>query len=150
MICDKISMLRSYASYNPLFNIVSDFLDNNDLSALPVGKIELEGGIFLNIGDYYEPYAAGDKWEAHRRYADLQIVVDGNECMDSAALSDCIGEGEYFEEDDYLFYDKCNGSITTTKAFPGTFAYFAPTDPHRPGIKLEADKVKKAVFKIPV
>lgn len=150
MICDKISMLRSYAAYNEKFAIVADYLENNDLAALPEGRIDLEGGVFLNVGGYYEPYAAGDKWEAHRRYADLQIVVDGDECMDCAALCDCTGEGEYHEEDDYLFYDMCEGSITTIKAYPGTFAYFAPTDPHRPGIRYKADKVKKAVFKIPV
>ena len=150
MICDKLTMLRSYASYNEKFNIVADFLETHDLSTLAPGRIDLEGGVFLNVCEPYRPYAAGDKWEAHKRYADLQIVVSGDECMDCCALCDCIGAGEYFEEDDYMFYDKCEGSITTVKAFPQTFAYFAPTDPHRPGIKYLSDKVCKAVFKIPV
>ena len=150
MICDKISMLRSYASYNEKLNIVADFLDKNDLCDLPSGRIELDGGVFLNMGEPYAPFAAGDKWEAHKRYADLQIVVEGDERMDAAALCDCTGAGEYHEQDDYMFYDKCDGSITTVCAYPGTFAYFAPSDPHRPGIKWHADTVKKAVFKIPV
>ena len=139
MITDKITNLRSYASYNEKFNIVADFLEKNTLA----------DGIFLNISEY-TPYAAGDKWEAHKRYADLQIVVAGDECMDGAALCDCTGAGQYFEEDDYMFYDKCEGSIATVKAVAGTFAYFAPTDPHRPGIKYTSETVKKAVFKIPV
>lgn len=123
MICDKISMLRTYAAYNEKFNIVADFLEKNDLLDLPCERIDLEGGVFLNVGEAYEPYAAGDKWEAHKRYADLQIVIEGNECMDCCALCDCTGPGQYFEEDDYMFYDKCEGSVTTVKAFPGTFAY---------------------------
>ncbi len=149
MITDKITMLRSYASYNEKFNIVADFLEKNPLDSLPMGRTDLEGGIFVNVSEY-EPYAAGDKWEAHKRYADLQIVVAGDECMDGAALADCIGAGEYFEEDDYMFYDKCEGSFATVKAVAGTFAYFAPTDPHRPGIRYTSPTVKKAVFKIPV
>ncbi len=149
MITDKITNLGSYASYNEKFNTVVDFLEKNDLADLPCGRIDLEDGIFLNISEY-TPYAAGDKWEAHKRYADLQVVVAGDECMDGAALADCIGAGEYHEEDDYMFYDKCVGSIATVKAVAGTFAYFAPTDPHRPGIKYTSDTVKKAVFKIPV
>ena len=149
MISDKITMLRSYVSFNEKFAIVADFLEKNDLEKLPEGRIDLEGGVFLNISEY-EPYAMGDKWEAHKRYADLQIVVLGDECMDGAALCDCVGAGGYFEEDDYMFYDKCEGSITTVKAKAGTFAYFAPTDPHRPGIRCTSPRVKKAVFKIPV
>lgn len=149
MITDKLTMLRSYASYNEKFNTVCDFLEKNSLDSLPMGRTDLEDGIYVNISEY-EPYAAGDKWEAHKKYTDLQIVVSGNECMDGAALCDCIGAGEYFEEDDYMFYDKCEGSYATVKAEAGTFAYFAPTDPHRPGIRYTADKVKKAVFKIPV
>jgi len=149
MITDKLSLLRSYASYNEKFNVVCDFLEKNDLESLPMGRTDLEDGIFVNVSEY-EPYAAGDKWEAHKRYADLQVVVSGDECMDGAALCACIGAGEYHEEDDYMFYDKCIGSIATVKAVAGTFAYFAPTDPHRPGIRYTSDKVKKAVFKIPV
>ncbi|MBQ8915148.1 MAG: YhcH/YjgK/YiaL family protein [Clostridia bacterium] len=150
MICDKLEMLKSYAQYNEKFSIVADFIENHDIASLAPGRYDLEGGVFLNVGEAYEPYAAGDKWEAHKRYADLQIVLEGDECMDSAALSDCTGAGEYFEEDDYMFYDKCEGSITKTYAYPGTFAYFAPTDPHRPGIRWQAAKVRKAVFKIPI
>lgn len=149
MITDKLTQLRSYSSYNESFNIVADFLEKNPIDTLPEGRTDLEGGIFCNVSSY-EPYAAGDKWEAHKRYADLQIVCEGDECMDSAALCDCIGPGEYFEDDDYMFYDKCTGSIATVFCAAGTFAYFAPTDPHRPGIRWNAQKVKKAVFKIPV
>ena len=150
MIIDKISMLGSYASYNEKFLVVADFLEKNKLSDLPEGRIDLDGGVFLNVGEAYEPYAAGDKWEAHKRYADLQIVIEGDECMDCAALADCTGASQYFEEDDYMFYDKCEGGIVKIYAYPDTFAYFAPSDPHRPGIKWQADKVRKAVFKIPV
>lgn len=149
MITDKIDLLRSYSAYNESFNVVADFLDKNPLDTLPMGRTDLEGGIFVNVSEY-KPYAAGDKWEAHKKYADLQVVVCGDECMDGAALCDCVGAGEYFEDDDYMFYDKCTGSYATVKALAGTFAYFAPTDPHRPGIRYQSDKVKKAVFKIPV
>jgi len=149
MIVDKIEHLHLYEAVVPEFKQIAEFLANNDVASFEEGSYQVCPGVKINISEY-EPYAAGDKWEAHKRYADLQIVVAGDECMDGAALCDCAGPGEYFEEDDYMFYDKCEGSIATVKATAGTFAYFAPTDPHRPGIRYQADKVKKAVFKIPV
>ncbi|MBE6714395.1 MAG: DUF386 domain-containing protein [Ruminococcaceae bacterium] len=149
MIIDKLSNLRSYASFNEKFNIICEFLEKNDLNSLCEGRIDLSDGVFLNISSY-EPYSAGDKWETHKKYADLQIVVEGDECMDASSITDVEGPNGYNEDDDYEFYDICKGSVTTVRALPGTFAYFAPCDPHRPGIKFNSEKVKKAVFKIPV
>ena len=101
-----------------------------------------------NVSEY-EPYAAGDKWEVHKKYADLHIVAAGGEKIDCACTLDGEGLGYYSEEDDFMFIDTCGDGITTTNLKPGTFVYCAPHDGHRPGLKWNTDKVKKAVFKIP-
>ena len=148
MIIDKIEHLRLYTSVVPEFEAIAEYLENNDLTAFDEGSYEICPGVKVNISEY-EPYAEGDKWEVHHKYADLQIVLCGDEKMDCASTLDGIGIGEYSEEDDFLFIDKCEGSITSIYAKPGTFAYFAPHDGHRPGLKWNTDKVKKAVVKIP-
>ena len=77
MFCDKLSNLKSYSGVCPAIKTVCDFIEKNDLSALPAGRIELSDGAFVNISEY-EPYPSPDKWEAHRRYADLQVVISGD------------------------------------------------------------------------
>ena len=149
MICDKIENLRLYVSYCNHFNTIADFLEKNDLKTLRNGEYDIGSGISLNISEY-EPYAAGDKWEAHEKYADLQIVVDGNEKMDAATISNAEGIGAYNDEHDFKFCDTCGDSFASVYAENDVFAYFEPRDAHRPGLRYRADKVKKAVFKIPV
>lgn len=149
MICDKIENLKSYIPINAHFKTVCDFIESHDLAELPEGRIDLDGGVFVNISEY-EPYPAPDKWEAHRRYADLQIVIKGDERMDGAASEMASGSAGYHEDDDYEIFDCCKGYYATVWATEGTFAYFAPCDAHRPGLHYKSDSVKKAVFKIPV
>ena len=148
MIVDKLVNLNLYTSVVPEFEAVAEFLKNNDLAAMEEGSYDVCPGVKCNVSEY-EPYAAGDKWEVHRKYADLQIVVSGDEKMDCASTLDGVGVGPYSDEDDFLFIDSCGEGMTSIYALPGTFAYFAPHDAHRPGLRWKAEKVKKAVFKIP-
>lgn len=149
MFADKVENLSKYVPMVPALKIVCDFLEKTDLNELPIGETKLSDGIFVNISEY-EPYPEGDKWETHEKYADLQIVVEGNERMDWASRLDCKeGEG-YNDEYDFEFYKYCDASYASVFGLPGVFAWFDPMDAHRPGLKYKADKVKKAVFKIPV
>ncbi|MBQ7836936.1 MAG: YhcH/YjgK/YiaL family protein [Clostridia bacterium] len=147
MIVDKLCNLELYSSVVPEFTAVADFLRNNDIASFEEGSYEIVPGVKLNISEY-EPYAIGDKWEVHRRYADLQMVLCGDEKMDCKSTLECVG-GEYNEEDDYMFMDSDSEDITNIYMTPGHFAYFAPHDAHRPGLKWTGAKVKKAVVKIP-
>ena len=50
MIIDKIENLKMYESVNPLFAKVVEFLAQNDLNKLEVGKHEIVGkDLFVNI-----------------------------------------------------------------------------------------------------
>ena len=147
MIVDKIEHLKLYSAVIPEFDVIAEYLANNDVASFEEGSYEICPGVKINVSEY-EPYAAGDKWEVHRKYADLQIVLCGDEKMDCKSTLECEG-GEYNEEDDFMFMDSVTDSITSIYALPGSFAYFAPHDAHRPGLKYKADKVKKAVVKIP-
>ena len=50
MIIDTIDQLAYYASVNPLFADVVEYLKNNDLNALEEGKYEIKGAdLFVNI-----------------------------------------------------------------------------------------------------
>ena len=50
MIIDKLEKLEKYATINPLFPKVVEFLKANDLSKMEDGKYEIEGkDLFVNI-----------------------------------------------------------------------------------------------------
>ena len=52
MIIDTIANLRHYASLNPLFNAVADFLDSHDLAAMTPGIHHIQGDeLYVNVQD---------------------------------------------------------------------------------------------------
>lgn len=149
MIYDKIKNLKKYESYLHAAGKIADYLKETDLTKLECGTYELFDGITLNISEY-EPFANPDKWEAHRKYIDLQIVVCGNERMDSAPIDNAEGGEGFHDDDDYELYASCGDTFASIYGDTETFAVFEPADAHRPGIFYKAKNVKKAVFKIPV
>lgn len=149
MIYDKISNLDFYTSFDKRFALISEFLKNNDAGELENGRHELSEGIFANVSEY-EPYKEEISWEAHRKYADLQYLVEGDEIIEWAPIDELVGAGEYFEEHDFQGTSQCGVTKLSLTVNEGSFAYFAPCDLHRPGLFRNAEKVKKIVFKIPV
>lgn len=149
MFCDKIENLRRYAAICPKLNVVADFIEKTDLKELPLGTTHLPEGVFVNMEEY-ETYPAPDKWEAHRVYADLHVLVIGDERMDGAPISNAEGGSGYNGEHDFEIFDTCKGPYATAYGTPDVFVWFGPEDAHRPGLRWNTVKVKKAIFKIPV
>ena len=149
MIYDKIGNLDFYLAFDKRFAIVKDFIEKTDIAALPEGSYEIGEGIRANV-EVYEPSPENNCWEVHKKYADLQFLFSGDEIMEWAPLEEVIEPSEYNEEYDYFGSTKTGLTKLTLTVNEGSFAYFAPCDMHRPGIKRNADKVKKVIFKIPV
>ena len=116
MIVDKLCNLELYSSVVPEFTAVADFLRNNDIASFEEGSYEIVPGVKLNISEY-EPYAIGDKWEVHRRYADLQMVLCGDEKMDCKSTLECVG-GEYNGYYKYLYDSRTFCIFRTSRCSP--------------------------------
>lgn len=149
MIYDKISNLEYYKSFNEAFTAIAAFLKNNDAAKLENRTYDLEDGIFANVSEY-EPSKEDYCWEGHRKYADLQYIVSGNELIKWAPSDEMENPFEYSEKDDFTGCNSLKCREVCLAADAGYFAYFAPCDLHKPGLFLESGKVKKIVFKIPV
>lgn len=147
MIADKITNLADYFSFSPAFKVVDEFLSKNNAAELKVGKYELKDGIYVNVSEYTPEN--NDIFEAHRKYADLQYIVSGEELIGWACI-DVLAESDgYDAENDCELFHCLEGQSSTLDCDEGMFAYFAPNDAHRPGIGVGLP-VKKLVFKIPV
>lgn len=149
MICDRIENLSRYEGICPAFGEIAAFLAENDAAALLPGSYEISDSVFVNV----EEYTPGDNtlFEAHRVYTDLQYLVSGDEEIDFIHMDDGVAEREYNPEIDAGFYRAADdATIGRLYMNSGSFAVFEPQDPHRPGVKNRAEKVKKLIFKIKV
>lgn len=142
MIYDTIENLSKY----PGFELIIRFLDENDVAAVPAKSYDLGSGISANISDYAP--GKGGLPEAHRDYADLQLVVRGNELIEVFPLATAVGGKGY--KPDIEFYEGSSVTPCTLVLNENCFAYLAPQDVHRPCIRHTAAAVRKIVFKIPI
>ena len=145
MVIDTIENLEKYASLNPLFNDVIDFIKANDLNALEAGNHFIKGAdLFVNIQCAKGKTKEEALLETHRKMIDIQIPLSTSETFGYTPLGD-LPEAEYNEEKDITKYQGAANTYVTCK--PGEFAIFFPQDGHAPCISDEAE-IKKAIFKI--
>ncbi|MEW6702028.1 MAG: YhcH/YjgK/YiaL family protein, partial [Bacteroidota bacterium] len=86
------------------------------------------------------------KWEAHKKYIDIQYIVEGKEKIGFTESAKVIMLEEYNEEKDCTVY-KGDGNFLI--ADEENFAIFYPTDIHMTRIAINIPKqVKKVVVKI--
>ena len=91
---------------------------------------------------------AKTQWESHRKYIDMQCVVQGAEKFGFAPIAKATVVKPYDETRDVVNYE-VKGKFYETK--PGTIYIFFPQDVHRPNIKADGvDKDKKLVVKVRV
>ena len=150
MIIDKINNLDRY-SYVPGVKKAVDFIKNNDLLALAVGKYDLGDDCVLKVFEYQTKEIPEEDipLEAHREYLDLQIAIKGEETMFFQAID--LGEEykPYNEEKDVEFF---TSAWTNQLVLNGdNFALIFPNDLHIANyVADEVCDVKKLVFKLKI
>lgn len=141
--------LAIYYHKNPRhWNQAFQFLNSSDLKNLPLGKQELEGKhLFISVDEYVSKDKIETRYESHKKYIDIQYVIEGEELMGLTTLDNVEITEPYSEEKDIAFYAFDGGEYI--KATPGNFLVFFPEDVHRPMLKAnENSRVKKIVVKI--
>ena len=148
MIYDKIENLSVYFDSSSKFakveSVLSEFLKN----PFDSGKIEIDGdNMWCNVAKYNVEDGTPIKYEAHKEYADVQIMVDGEENIGWANLNECNITEDFKEGCDIAFMDAPNGQLFALRK--GYFMVFFPEDAHAPCRKSEnADFAHKLVFKV--
>jgi YhcH/YjgK/YiaL family protein len=124
------------------------FLRDENLSVIKPGRYELEGpDLFVNVDEYETKNEEVAHFEAHRKYADIQYLVSGEEKIGVIPLKNTTATVSYDSEKDIVFLDanENNYRLATSEKF---FVFF-PEDAHRPGVKTaENTKVRKIVVKV--
>jgi YhcH/YjgK/YiaL family protein len=146
MITDHLANGHRYAALGDRIARAIEFLQHTDLEGLADGRYELEGGdLYALVQQYTSKLPAQGRWEAHEQYADLQLVVRGEERMGYGPISR-FARGEYDTAKDIEFL---SGDADYLRLTPGEFVVLWPGEVHMPGMAAgEPVAVKKVVVKI--
>ncbi len=147
MIYDTLENLNQYTGLFENLDTAIEYIENNDLSLLPIGDTSIDGEkVYVKIFETQTKTTQECKFETHTKYMDLQMDLVGTEICE-VSLGNLTVTQEYNEETDCAFYD---GELTSALVMgQGRFAVFMVEEAHKPGVKAHGcDTVKKAVFKI--
>jgi YhcH/YjgK/YiaL family protein len=123
------------------------------LRGIPAGgshRVELGEGVFAIEQVYATKPRAEGFFESHRKYVDLQVVVEGDEAMEVIDAARIAVRDPYDPERDLVTYaDTAEASRLRVGA--GQATIFFPVDVHMPSLRVTAEPVlvRKVVVKIP-
>ncbi|MEI7729987.1 MAG: YhcH/YjgK/YiaL family protein [Verrucomicrobiota bacterium] len=151
MILDNLSQWHRYTALGTRFEKAFHYLETVSPDT-PLGRYDLEGEeLFAMVSAYPTRSADQFKFEAHRRYADVQFIVAGRERILWVPLASLPTVTEaYNAEKDILFCAPPTSHIPLNMA-AGQFAVFFPEDGHAPGLEWGGiGEVLKVVLKVRV
>lgn len=125
-----------------------DYLATNDAHVLSLGKHPIDGErLFIILENSAMKGSGGAQLEAHRRFIDVHLCLEGTETIGWKKTTDCTAiEKPYSADHDVaLFGDEPERWIDLPK---DAFAIFFPDDAHAP--HAGTTPMKKAVLKIAV
>lgn len=146
MIIGKKEDLSKYAAVLP--NLENGLKACENADKLPVGRYEFEGGYFTIQQGKTKSLAEGT-YESHRRYIDVQIILEGQEEIAWQSLDNLESCTEYDEASDKQRYtgEHSHHMLITE----GMFWVAFPEDGHQALGHLDHEhEYKKIVLKLPV
>jgi len=146
MIMDVLSRWNHYYWLNERFEESFRFLEML-APGTPDGRHDIDGdNVYCMIQSYETKSREGQQFEAHRQYADIQMVLEGEESI-LWAPADGLETVRPYEPDIAFF------ALTPTPAelvlTPSVFCVFFPQDAHAPCLRHGGiTRVRKAVVKV--
>ena len=146
MIVDRLTNAEQYRQIAPRLWQGLQFLTSHNLAELELGKHSIDGdNLYALVQEYTTKLPAECKYEAHRKFGDIQTLASGSERIGWAHLAQMQEEVVYSDDKDVAFFAGQGDLFTLT---PGAFAVFFPHDVHMPCVQAATPtEVKKIVVK---
>ena len=150
MIIDTFANANRYTSLHYRIAKAFEWLQSTELDNLHAGKYVIEDdNVFAIVQEYKTLDAANEQMEAHKKYIDVQYIINGEEMVGLSLLNNQTISKEYDDETDYFLVSDPPSFFATLNE--ENFMIFFPTDLHMPCIKInEPALVKKVVVKVRV
>ena len=148
MICDKLENIGSYEGIQPEIIAGLKALRDTDFAKTPDGRYALDGDKLYMMVMTADLKEINDRPEAHRKYIDIQYVIDGCEDIGVAPLDEVGEPVEANPDGDIWFY---HADTVKLRLDGSRFIVLFPQDAHAPCISVNGEKkVRKAVIKVRV
>jgi YhcH/YjgK/YiaL family protein len=151
MVLDTLANAARYESLNSRFAKAFAYLRTVD-GTQELGRHDLDGDhCFALVQTYETKPVERAKFEAHRKYIDIQFIQNGRETILWAPLATMKEETmAYSDEKDAALW-KLTADTTPLHVSAGHFAILWPQDAHAPCIEWEKpEQVFKVVVKVAV
>ncbi|MGO5051512.1 YhcH/YjgK/YiaL family protein [Lachnospiraceae bacterium LCP25S3_G4] len=123
------------------------YIKEHDLINFDKGTYQIDGDkLYVNIVDYKTTTRDQRFWEAHRKYLDVHVMLEGEEKIDLNFI-DNMEQQAFVKRDDFLPLEGvCNSHVVLKE---NDFLICYPTDGHMTAIQVDEPKrIKKAIFKV--
>lgn len=149
MIVDHLKNAESYYGVSEGIRKGLEFLASQDFRQMEPGRHDLPDNLYCILVKYNTKPVEECRFEIHRKYIDIQFVLEGAERIAYADISLMKPTTEYDEHSDLQFLEGKGDWVTLDK---GTFAIFMPQDAHMPSVHADnsSQPVLKVVVKVPV
>jgi biofilm protein TabA len=150
MILDTTHNLRRYSGLDEGLDKAIKFVETTDLSTLETGKHEISGNdVFVSIQRYTTYPQEERNMEVHGSYADIQIMISGEEAIYFAKDSKGMSELQAYSKDNDCALYTSEAESTKVILCNDDFALLYPGELHKPCCAVDKPcEVVKAVIKI--
>lgn len=150
MLVSTPAELAGRAGVREGLRLAAAFLGREDARYLADGRYEIQGDRVFALVQRYETEApAAPRFEAHRKYIDVQYIVTGSEAIGWAPLGRLDVTEKYDEGKDVCFGFVPEGEWSPVTLCAGELAVIYPADAHAPKLALGGpSKVMKIVVKV--
>lgn len=151
MILDTLEHIKNYKNVLHFMEEITAFIERAKSENLPKGRYELKGNdLFAMIQEYETKSVADGNLEAHKQYADLQYMLEGEEVIYASAVEKLSVMEDRTPKEDILFFQEQGGDVQA-KLTKDMFGIYFPHDAHQPCCYVSTPGyVKKIVFKIKI
>ncbi len=152
MIATPLENLGRYKALGSAFAKAVEWIEAGGWETLPEGRHEIAGAEVYALVSRYDSKAPEEaRYETHRDYIDIQIVVSGKEIVEARSAVGLAVSVPY--KPDIEFYALPEpGTGHEFLLAPGTALVFFPEDAHRPGLAIRGvpEPIHKVVVKVAV
>ena len=148
MIFDTLKNVDNYKGLGRVYDALR-FLSETDFSKIDLGRYELDGDNIFYMVQSYDTDPDKTISEAHKKYIDIQYMVEGEEIISVADISEEKELTEAKEENDVWFYN-CKTEPLVLSA--GKYMVLYSNDLHCPGVATNGTAMtcRKVVVKVKV
>lgn len=148
---DNIINANLYYNLSNNLKLGLEYLENTDFSSVEDGRYEiLDTDVYAVVQSYVSKPLDQGKFEAHKKYTDIQFIIEGEEQMGFAHISEFENATQYDEEKDIVFLapkEYCRKEFIKMQS--NEFIIFDPNDAHMPSIAINQPSfVRKVVVKV--